>query len=277
MEKANYEFWSTVEEISIPQAAYLWCGYEMPPDEPVIFEPFEGTLAMIERFERSQEERIKGKSIPQNVKLVLYQLIQAGISGQLLLRDGRKLEAEIKKPWLIPKTPNSIGPETLNLFHTAITTKKRLREYAKSIGQQPKFLFPDTHQKTVLTDSSIDEIIQSVIFGVDKIYDAVKALGFSGRDPMPFDDKKILYRKAALEKLSEIETVYPSIKKKFLEPKMFNFGETKHKRYFIGKLLRQILIDLRVNPTGTYDDIYLRYLKIKKKLSRDMSQKPEKI
>ena len=61
MERANYEFWSTVEEISISQAAYLWCGYEMPPDEPLI----------VESFWRSVEQ-IKGKAIPERVKLVLF-------------------------------------------------------------------------------------------------------------------------------------------------------------------------------------------------------------
>ena len=112
---------------------------------------------------------------------------------------------------------------------------------------------------------------------MDKIYDALKALGFSGLDPMPFDEKKILYRKAALNAFNKIKNEYPLIKEKFLGPELFDFKERKHKRYFIGNLLRQILIDRRVKPTGTYDDIYLRYLKIKKKLSRDMSQKPEKI
>jgi hypothetical protein len=264
MERANYEFWSTFEEISISQAAYLWCGYEMPPDEPEeIVERFEGTQAMIARFERLQEKRIKGKSIPENVKLVLFQLIHAAISGQLLLNDGSKLEAETIKPWLIPETPYSIGPEVPNNFRTAITTKKRLRKYAKSIGQQPKFLFPDTHQKTGLTDSPIDKIIQSVIFGVEIIYDAVKELGFSGRDPMPFDDKKILYRNAARKKLSEIETDYPSIKREFLSQELFNFNESKQRRDFIGKLLKKILKDQGIKKTGSYDNIYKRSQKLK--------------
>ena len=95
MEKANYEFWSTVEEISIPQAAYLWCGYEMPPDETETVEGLEPKWIIVERFERSLGNRLKGKSIPEKVKHVLFKLIQAAISGQLLLRDGRKLKAEI--------------------------------------------------------------------------------------------------------------------------------------------------------------------------------------
>jgi hypothetical protein len=226
---------------------------------------------MIERFERPRGGRIKGKSIPQIVKPVLFQLIQAAISGQLLLKDGRKLDAEKIKPWLIPETPYDIGPETPNIFRKVFTTKKHLREYAKSIGQQPKFLFPDTHPKTVLTDSRRDEIIQSVMFGVEKIYDAVKALGFSGYDPMPFDEKKILYREAALNAFNKIKDEYPSIKEKFLSPELFNFNDTKQKRDFIGKLLREILKDKRVKPTGTYDQIYNRYLENKKRLSRDMS------
>jgi len=202
MERANYEIWSTVKEISIPRAAYLWCDYEMPPDEPEIVEHLEPSLVMIERFERSLGKRIKGKSIPERVKRVLFQLIQACISGQLLLRDDKKLEAEKINPWLIPETPSSIGPETPNIFRNVFTTKKRLIEYAKSIEQQPKFLFPHTNQKTVSTDNRIDEIIQSVIFGVEKIYDAVLSVGFSGRDPyldeiMSSDEKKIPYQKAA--------------------------------------------------------------------------------
>lgn len=112
---------------------------------------------------------------------------------------------------------------------------------------------------------------------MEKIYDAVKKLGFSGRDATPPDKKKILYQKAALNAFNNIKNEYPLIKEKFLGPELFDFKETKQKRHFIGILLRNILIGRRVNPTGTYDDIYLRYLKIKKKLSRDMSQKPEKI
>jgi len=213
MERANYEFWSTVEEISISQAAYLWCDCEPPPDEPEIVEHLDDTHIMIERAERPRGGRIKGKNIPQIVKLVLFQLIQAAISGQLLLKDGRKLEVEKIKPWLIPKTPNDIGPETPNIFSNVFTTKKRLREYAESIGQHPKFLFPD---------STRDKIIRSVGPGVEKIYDPVKKLGFSGRDPTPPDKKMILYRKEALKELPKIENKYPLIKREFLIPELFD-------------------------------------------------------
>jgi hypothetical protein len=270
MEKANFEFWNTIAEISLPQAAYLWCGYEMPPDEIIVVERPGFRVG-----ERVKATEMKGKALPQNVRLVLFQLINAGISGSLLLKDGQKLQSwDIKKYML--KSPERIGPGEVNFLSGFLTTREHLRNYAISIGERPEFLFPDTHKKTVSNENPIDSIIGSVIFGVDKIYEAVKAEGFSGQDPTPFDKKKSSYREAAFKRLSEIEIEYPSIKKEFLSPEMFDFQDTQQRRDFIGKLLRKILIDQGVKKPGEYTKIYKRSNDLKKKLSGDMSENPEK-
>lgn len=270
MEKANYDFWKTIEDLSISQAAYLWCGYEMPPDETTTSIQQMPYDAFGEKNYYSRTVvRAKEKTLPQTVKFILFQLIQAIDSGSLKLKSAKDKHAFMysNMPPSYLKSVYEIDPKAVDWFSEILTTKTHLKLYAESIGQKPIFLYPDKEEITHSTGNPKFEIIKPLIPGLEEIYNSIKEIGFSERGTILFDDKKKLWRKAALTKLSEIESKYPLIDSEFLSEELFEFNTEKQKRDFLGKLIKKILLSQGIEKPGGYVNIYKEYLEIVKDMS----------
>lgn len=145
MEKTNFDLWSKVEKISLMQAAFLWCGYEPPPD---VLREIKPNRAYIKGTE------FKEKPLPQMVKIILFQIVNAVKTGQLALEAGLNLNMS---PYKHEKLEH-ITPRSVNGLNMIFTSRKSLMSYVEKLGQAPKFLFSSTSSGYTDKNAKIDII-----------------------------------------------------------------------------------------------------------------------
>ncbi|MCK4815709.1 hypothetical protein KA005_08065 [bacterium] len=115
MDKVDYEQWASFEEISLMQAAYLWCD-KNPPDKPLA-------------YDMDNPETLWPH--PPIVNSWIVKLKEAIETGELMVSR---------------EVPPRFWTDSNGKTHKTLLTKyisiKELQRYALSIKQKPKFLFP---------------------------------------------------------------------------------------------------------------------------------------
>lgn len=104
----DYEFWDSLEELTLDQAAYLWC---------------------------EQEPKLSPRELPAKVLAVSNMLYAAAQHGEIQSRDTSRMHTYTTE-WEREKSIFVVGETYLN--------RNSLRAYAESKGYRPKFLFPGT-------------------------------------------------------------------------------------------------------------------------------------
>ncbi|MCD6139126.1 MAG: hypothetical protein J7J91_11295 [Deltaproteobacteria bacterium] len=149
MKEANYNFWDAFENLTLLQAAYLWCGFEPPVDE--LENPSIKHKNSYFQYLIPHVDRLKPKPLPQDVKLIFIQLINAIKDKRLKLITSRTINAgsraERAREAIFEGYP--ITPKTINIFSAVYVSRSDLKAYAESIGQTPVFLLSETEKANV--------------------------------------------------------------------------------------------------------------------------------
>lgn len=97
-------------------------------------------------------------------------------------------------------------------------------------------------------DSKVMELINAVRAEIESLYDAVKKMGFSGRDVSATEQQ---WQTAALTHFDDNEAEFKFIKRKYLEDrKIYYFTGGKERRDFIGRLLKTTMQDYGLGVLG---------------------------
>jgi len=255
MKEANYNFWDAFENLTLLQAAYLWCGFEPPVDE--LENPSIKHKNSYFQYLIPHVDRLKPKPLPQDVKLIFIQLINAIKDKRLKLITSRTINAgsraERAREAIFEGYP--ITPKTINIFSAVYVSRSDLKAYAESIGQTPVFLLSETEKANVSLREQKLDIIRDLKPGIESIWEAILEVGLSESD----GPKEERWRESALNKLSEIQPQYPLIRREFLDPGLFQFNIGQERRDFIGKLLNKILKANGIIPVGSYVENYALY------------------
>ena len=120
----EFALWRSLEEITVTQAAYLWCGLE-PPETPHVIEA-----------NSPETWHIK----PQIVHMILGKLNKAIDVGELRLSKSSQPDFKLM-------SIRSDGSRTYK-NPTRYVTIEDLKRFAVAMGEEPKFLFPIPEKMT---------------------------------------------------------------------------------------------------------------------------------
>ena len=108
----------------------------------------------------------------------------------------------------------------------------------------------------------IEKMINNACPEVEKLYEPIKRIGFSGRKQGTYKQ----YRDAALEFFRENSGDFKLVKEKHLYGgSLYSFRAGQGKEGFIGKLLQKIANDLDLD-IDNYQELYKIYLKANKRI-----------